>query len=97
MSYAGHVQDMINRMRQNRSLTASQKKKNRTLNSGPEIIKTGRSLKFEEVSPSQLNAVKEGIHRDIEEKKKYNRIVMAVGVVLGIVFVLYLYSLLPKQ
>ncbi|GEM_PF-1813337 len=73
MSFGGHVQDMLNRAKQNRSLLPSKKAKfkegqaDRTQG----LKRGGPALRFKKVDQEKLAALKEGIQ---QKKQRHRRL-----------------------
>jgi hypothetical protein len=83
---AGHVADMNNRMKQNRSMKTSNKPKfksnNRDLN-----FSNGESKKltFKKVSEEELTRIKTEIRKKAESERKKERIIIALIVLMLII------------
>jgi len=83
---AGHVADMNNRMKQNRSIKTSNKPKfksnNRDLN-----FSSGKSekLNFKKVSEEELTQIKTEIKKKAESERKKERIIFALTVLILII------------
>ncbi|ADY28195.1 hypothetical protein Celly_0360 [Cellulophaga lytica DSM 7489] len=89
---AGHVADMNNRMKQNRSMKTSNKSKfksnNRDLN-----FSTGKSekLNFKKVSVEELARIKTEIRKKAKSERKKERIIIALAVlILLIIWTIFL-------
>lgn len=75
MSFAGHVLDMINRVRYNESLKTGYKELYRRIKDVQTISKNYRlNIKREEISNEELEKIKENIRKEIYAEKRKERI-----------------------
>lgn len=88
---AGHILDMINRMKQNRALRSTNKQKFKGNNRGIINSESNNETKkpiFKTVSGKELIEIKEGIRNQTKAKRKKERIVYGmffiVVITLGI-------------
>jgi hypothetical protein len=91
MSYgAGHIMDMIQRMKQNRSLMAS--KRNRfkiQLRNGNHVEDTDpERLYFPEVSEEELHRIKLQIRFKALQQRKRERVAYGIAIFVVVVFIL---------
>lgn len=85
---AGHIADMNNRMRQNRSMKASNKPKfksgNRDLNFN---TKNSKELSFKKVSEGELNKIKSHIQQDLKKEKINQLYVFIISLIITTVII----------
>ncbi|QLE00848.1 hypothetical protein HX109_04430 [Galbibacter sp. BG1] len=90
---AGHVLDMINRMKQNRAQRPSQKAKFDTKNTG--YSRTDfKCPKYVELSPEKLKAFQLKIRTQAHREKRKEHILFAAFGFIGLVLLLLLYIIL---
>ncbi|MDC9723485.1 MAG: hypothetical protein PSN34_12045 [Urechidicola sp.] len=86
---AGHIADMNNRMRQNRSMKASNKPKfksgNRDLNFD---TKNSKKLSFKKVSESELKLIKIQIQQDLKKERINQLYIFILSVIIAIIIIL---------
>ena len=88
---AGHVIDMVNRMRQNRSLRPSNKAKFKENERKAVYEGTGKA-EFNKVSPGKLARIKEAIRKSAEADKRRDKVLFLVSVILTILlFLIFFY------
>ena len=88
---AGHVRDMQNRARQNRSLRASQKDKFKA-SSRDLIYSKGKSekWKFKDISKEKLDEIKKNIRKKARKERKRERIIILIIVLIIIISTLFI-------
>lgn len=94
---AGHTQDMQNRMRQNRSMRASQKNKyNSNKRDSISSKNTSNKQHFTEVSPEELEEIKSDIRKAAKQEKR-KRIIISLSIIFALILTAFLiyYKLLP--
>lgn len=88
---AGHVLDMVNRMKQNRSIRPSNRKKfkdNReSIHSGS---KHSSKLSFKKVSIEQLNKVKEKIRSEAALRRRKERFIYVLGFLIAFFVIFFI-------
>ncbi|WP_297690977.1 hypothetical protein [uncultured Eudoraea sp.] len=96
MSSAGHILDMIKRIRQNRSLQPSKKQKFKGSNREQiysDKLNPEDQAKFKIVSEEKLNELKLQIRERAKKERKEEMILFAiflvVGLIITIAFILY--------
>ena len=91
---AGHIADMNNRMKQNRSIKTSNKLKFKSNNRDLNFSKgEGAKLTFKKVSEEELTQIKNEIRRKSKsERKKERRIFILTTFVLIIILILISFS-----
>lgn len=94
MSFAGHVLDMINRMKQNAALKASKRNKFKGnahvgIHGHEEHHKT--ELVFPQATPEELEELKRNIRIDAAQSRKKVNMMYAMAAVFLVAFLLVLY------
>tara|TARA_R110002049_G_scaffold277604_4_gene456154 strand:- start:44 stop:328 length:285 start_codon:yes stop_codon:yes gene_type:complete len=89
---AGHVADMNNRMKQNRSMKTSNKQKFKSNNRDLNFSKgESGSLSFKKVSEKELTQIKNDIREKAEKERKKERLTFILtALVLIIILILFL-------
>lgn len=89
---AGHVADMNNRMKQNRSMKTSNKPKFKSNNRDLNFPKgEPQKLTFKKVSEEELTRIKNEIRQKAESERKKERIIIALtALILIIILTLFL-------
>jgi hypothetical protein len=97
MSFGGHVADMINRMKSNRALRPSNRKKDKPHKTG----NAGKSheesspLRFKNVSRDELEEIKSSIRQRARARRNQNRalavFLFLIGIGVGIWMILKLF------
>jgi hypothetical protein len=94
---AGHIADMNNRMKQNRSMKASKKPKFKSNNRDLNFSKSkSEKLTFQKVSKHELIHLKKRIKRKAESERKKERIIIALTTLILIIiltiFLIYYFA-----
>ncbi|WP_372645393.1 hypothetical protein [Ancylomarina sp.] len=93
MSSAGHVLDMIIRMRQNRAIRTSNKQKFRSNNREAAHRDNGvEALHYKEVSKEKLKNIKAKIRLKARFERRKEIIVISIFLVL-VIFIVYAYMI----
>jgi hypothetical protein len=87
---AGHLADMNNRMKQNRSIRTSQKSQFKT-NINDSIVLSNKPdiLNFKKVSNQKLTQVKDKIKKKAKLERKRERIIIIAGVIVIIITAIF--------
>ncbi len=87
---AGHLADMNNRMKQNRSIRTSQKSQFKT-NINDSIVLSNKPdiLNFKKVSNQKLTQVKDKIKKKAKLERKRDRIIIIAGVIVIIITAIF--------
>lgn len=85
---AGHIQDMINRMKQNRAQLHSNRSKFKENYQGGIYSKKEKSKKpnFKKIPEKELNKIKKRIRENAKVEQKRQRIAIGILMLFGIVF-----------
>ena len=90
MSSAGHIQDMINRMRIERSNRKSKKDSySKIIEAHKDLSIKGTAINDVMISSEELEDVKQNIRKEIRNEKRKNKKISIV--VISIVFLIILY------
>ncbi|NRB59011.1 MAG: hypothetical protein HRU50_03600 [Winogradskyella sp.] len=88
---AGHVLDMVNRMKQNRSMRPSNRKKFKdNRESIRSASKHSSKLSFKEVSTEQLNKVKEKIRSEAALRRRKERFIYVLGFLIAFFVIFFI-------
>jgi hypothetical protein len=87
---AGHIMDMNNRMRQNRSMKSSNKQKFKSNNRDLDFKKgNSKKLEFKKVSDKELERIKFKIRQKAKAERKREKIIF-ISIILIISIVIYI-------
>lgn len=94
MGGAGHMQDMINKIKQNTALRASKRRDKRS----QKLSKSKTTkLEFKKVSPSELKKIKNKIRLSTKrERLKTNVLTLLIGLPVTIIVVYYTLLMIKK-
>ena len=90
---AGHVADMINRMKQNRAQRSSKKSKFRASNRASIYSDHGKQVKntsFKTLSKKELIAIKKQIRESAGRERKREKVLLAIFLFFGFIALCYL-------
>ena len=86
---AGHIADMNNRMRQNRSMKSSNKTKFKSNNRDLDFKKVeSKKLIFKKVSEEELAKFRNEIKRKAKFERKKERLIISIIILMLIVFLI---------
>jgi len=93
MSGAGHIIDMNNRMRQNRSMKSSKRQKFQGSNRALDFaMKNTTEVCFKEVPKAELDAIKNTILTKVKSVQKRESIIFISVIVITIMTSIYFYA-----
>ena len=91
-SGAGHIQDMLNRVKQNNALKNARKKRFKGGNNYSNISRKKTIYDFPDTSKIELEKIKESIRKDAKKAHNKQLIIWLVGfIVLVIIFIAFNY------